>query len=272
MSSKLDLLIGAGIGPRLSLLFIVGLILMVVLAGLTSVDPQAISDDVLDPPSFAHWLGTDDLGRDVLANIIYGSRVSLAVGLAASAAAGLIGVLLGSIAGYYGGSSDAIFIRITEFLQVIPKFILAALVVALAGPGLSRVILIIAILSWPQAARIMRGEVMRIRQSEYVDAARCLRYSEAHILSREIIPNAIGPTLAIATLIVAQAILLEAALSFFGLSDPSVPSWGRLLEAGQKHLSEAWWLSVFPGLAIFLTVLSFNVLGDAFSKTMSPRG
>lgn len=268
---KLDPYIGDGAGARLSAAFIVLLFLGAAVSGLLPQDPLAITNDVLVEPSQAHWLGTDDLGRDVFANVVHGTRISLAVGMTASLAAAFLGIVLGGVAGYFGGYPDVALTRITEMLQVMPKFILAALVVAISGPGLSRVILVIAALSWPQAARIMRGEVLRIRQSEYVDAARCFRYSEMRILFGEVIPNAVGPTLAVATLVVAQAILLEAALSFFGLSDPGTPSWGRLLEGGQKHLSEAWWLSAFPGMAIFLTVLSFNVLGDAITRALSPK-
>lgn len=270
--SKLESYIGDGVGARLSAAFIVLLLLGATIAGLLPLDPRAITNDVLQEPSSAHWLGTDDLGRDVFTNVVHGIRISFAVGMTASAVAAFLGIVLGGVAGYFGGYLDIALTRTTEMLQVMPKFILAALVVAISGPGLSRVIVVIAALSWPQAARIMRGEVMRIRQSGYVDAARCMRYSEVHILFKEVIPNAVAPTLAVATLVVAQAILLEAALSFFGLSDPGTPSWGRLLEAGQKHLSEAWWLSAFPGMAIFLTVLSFNVLGDAITRALSPKG
>lgn len=272
MKHKLSSYIGDSLGARCSAGLIALLILAMATANLLQIDPRAISNEVLIGPTAAHWFGTDDLGRDVFANIVYGTRVSMSVGVVASLVAAIIGITFGGIAGFFGGVYDVVLMRVSELLQVMPKFILAALVVALSGPGLSRVILVIALLSWPQAARIMRGEVLRIRQSEYIDAARCLRYSEWEILFREAIPNAVSPTLAVATLVVAQAILLEAALSFFGLSSPGTPSWGRLLQAGQEHLSEAWWLSAFPGIAIFLTVLAFNVLGDAISRTLRPKG
>ena len=161
--------------------------------------------------------------------------------------------------------------RIAEVFQVVPSFILAAVIVALSGPGLTRVVSVIALLAWPQAARLMRGEVMRVKGLEFVDAVRCLGVREPVILATEVIPNALAPVLAAGTLIVAQAILLEAALSFLGLSSADLVSWGRMLNSGQRFLYNAWWLSVFPGAAIFLTVLAFNLLGDAVGAALNPR-
>jgi peptide/nickel transport system permease protein len=234
-------------------------------------DPQQISNEVMQAPSFAHLLGTDELGRDVLAGIVHGVEVSLTVGFAAALAATLIGVVIGATAGYWGGFFDLLVMRIAEVFQVVPSFILAAVIVALSGPGLTRVVSVIALLAWPQVARLMRGEVMRIKALEFVDAVRCLGVREPVILATEIIPNALAPVLAAGTLIVAQAILLEAALSFLGLSSADLVSWGRMLNSGQRFLYNAWWLSVFPGTAIFLTVLAFNLLGDAVGAALNPR-
>jgi len=161
--------------------------------------------------------------------------------------------------------------RVAEIFQVMPGFILAAVIVALVGPGFLRVVGVIVLLAWPQTARVMRGEVLRIRQLEFVDASRCIGMKELSILLFEIVPNAIGPAVALSTLTVAQAILLEAALSFLGLSSPDVVSWGRMLNSGQRFLFEAWWLSLFPGTAIFVTVLAFNVLGDSITDILSPK-
>lgn len=255
-----------------SLAFILGLVLLALVVPLASGrDPGAISPDVMSPPGTEHWLGTDDLGRDVLAGMIQGIQVSLTVGFVAALAATLIGIALGATAGFFGGRTDIALMRFTEMFQVMPSFILAAVIVALAGPGLTRVIVVIAILAWPQAARVMRGEVLRVRQLEFVDAARAVGYANWPILVREVVPNAIGPVLAVGTLTVGQAILLEASLSFLGLSSADLISWGRMLNSGQRFLFNAWWLSFFPGAAIFLTVLAFNLLGDAFGAALNPR-
>jgi peptide/nickel transport system permease protein len=235
------------------------------------VDPLKISDEALKAPSAEFLLGSDELGRSVLLHMVYGARVSLTVGLLAALAATVIGVLVGSVAGFIGGRLDTLVMRVTEIFQVMPTFILAAVVVALAGPGELRIIFVIAVLSWPQTARLIRGEVLRIKQLDFVDAARCLGIRESRILAFEIIPNALAPVIALATLTVAQAILLEAALSFFGLSSPDVISWGRILNSGQRFLYQAWWLSVFPGLAIFLTALSFNLFGDCVRSALGPQ-
>jgi peptide/nickel transport system permease protein len=234
-------------------------------------DPLAIGDNPMVKPGGDHLLGTDDLGRDVLAELVYGVRVSLFVGCIAAFAATVMGTLIGAIAGYVGGWLDTTIMRIAEFFQVMPTFILAVVIVALMGPGLLRVVAVIALLSWPQTARVARGEVLRVSQLDFVNGVRCLGVSEWRILVGEIMPNAIGPVLALGTLIVGYAILLEASLSFLGLSSPDVVSWGRILSVGQRFLFSAWWLSVFPGLAIFLTVLAFNLFGDALGDILNPR-
>lgn len=234
-------------------------------------DPHEISSEVMLPPSAAHLLGTDELGRDVLLGIIHGIRVSLTVGFAAALGATVIGILVGAMAGFYGGLLDLVFMRVSEVFQVVPSFILAAVIVALSGPGLSQVVAVIALLAWPQVARLMRGEVMRVKQLEFVDAVRCLGIRESAILAGEVVPNALAPALAAGSLIVGHAILLEAALAFFGLSSVDIVSWGRMLNSGQRFLFNAWWLSVFPGAAIFVTVLAFNLLGDALGSALNPR-
>ena len=244
---------------------------MLVLEVIPGSDPHDITSAVMQPPSAAHTLGTDELGRDVLFGILHGIRVSLTVGFAAAFGATAIGIVVGATAGFYGGVLDLLFMRVSEIFQVVPSFILAALIVALSGPGLPQVVAVISLLAWPQVARLMRGEVMRLKHLEFVDAVRCLGTREFTILASEIIPNALAPALAAGSLIVGQAILLEAALSFFGLSSAEIISWGRMLNSGQRFLFNAWWLSVFPGAAIFLTVLAFNLLGDALGSALNPR-
>ena len=263
--------LGYRAGP-LALLYVAALVLIAVMAQfLPGLDPHRISDEVMRAPSFAHPLGTDELGRDVATGILFGTQVSMTVGFAAAIAATLIGVGVGAVAGYYGGLLDTLVMRIAEIFQVVPSFILAAVIVALSGPGLTRVVAVIALLAWPQIARLMRGEVLRIKELEFVDAVRCLGVREPIILATEVIPNAVAPVLAAGTLIVAQAILLEAALSFLGLSSADLISWGRMLNSGQRFLYNAWWLSLFPGMAIFATVLAFNLLGDAIGSALNPK-
>ena len=256
----------------LSLAFILFLLVLAAVGPtLYHTDPFGLTMDIAQAPSGAHLLGTDDLGRDVLAGMLEGVKISLIVGFSAALAATVFGIVIGSIAGFAGGWLDLIIMRVAEFFQVMPSFILAVLIVALIGPGLTRIVLVIAVLSWPQTARFARAEVLRVSQLDFVNAVRCLGISNVRILFTEILPNSVGPALAVSTLIMAQAILLEASLSFLGLSSPDVISWGRMLSAGQNYLSTAWWLSVFPGLAILLTVLAFNLLGDALADVMNPR-
>ena len=251
----------------------IGMMIFVMLAAelLPGPDPHAISPEVMLSPGAAHLLGTDELGRDVLLSIVHGIKVSLSVGFAAALGATVIGIIIGSAAGFYGGAVDLFFMRVSEIFQVVPSFILAAVIVALSGPGLLQVVAVISLLAWPQVARLMRGEVMRIKQLEFVDAVRCLGVKESTILATDIVPNALAPALAAGSLIVAHAILLEAALSFFGLSSVDIISWGRMLNSGQRFLFNAWWLSVFPGAAIFATVLAFNLFGDALGSALNPR-
>ncbi|HEY4201289.1 MAG TPA: ABC transporter permease [Devosiaceae bacterium] len=252
-------------------IYVATLVLVAIAAQFSGIDPTTISNTTLAPPSAAHWLGTDELGRDVLTGLVFGIQVSLVVGFVAALAATTLGILIGGLAGFFGGILDIALMRLTELFQVIPTFILAAVVVALSGTGLTRVIIVIAILAWPQPARVMRGEVMRIKQLEFVEAVRCLGYREARILFTEVIPNALSPALAVGTLLVGQAILLEAALSYFGLGSPEVISWGRMLNSGQRFLSNAWWLSFFPGIAIAVTILAFNLVGDAIARALNSR-
>lgn len=234
-------------------------------------NPHLLSDDAFAPPSAQFLFGSDELGRSVAANLAHGTRVSLTVGFFAAIMATGLGILIGSAAGFYGGWIDVVVMRISEFFQVIPSFILAAVIVAMTGTGLAQIIAVVGMLAWPQVARVMRGEVLRVKQLEFVDAVRCLGISERHVLFGEVIPNAVAPVVAVGTLIVGQAILVEASLSFLGLSSAELVSWGRMLNSGQRFLFNAWWLSFFPGAAIFLTVLAFNLLGDALGAVLNPR-
>jgi peptide/nickel transport system permease protein len=272
----------AGLRQRLlrrptTLLALTFLVLLVALAlfapAVTAYDPLSGGDNSLLPPlSPDHWLGTDDLGRDLWARIIYGSRISLTVGIASAAFAVMVGVIVGALAGYFGGRLDTLLMRIAEFFQTLPRFVVALIVIALFGTSVFKMILVIAALSWPQLARVVRASVATLAQSQFVDAARVAGMGHGAIIVREILPNAAAPIIVLGSLDIAMAILIEASLSFFGLGDPNHVSWGAMLNDAQQYLRTAWWMSAFPGLAIALTVLSFNVLGDALNDALNPRG
>ncbi|MCK0150160.1 ABC transporter permease [Marivita sp. S6314] len=216
-------------------------------------------------------LGTDALGRDVLSGLFHGARVSLLVGLVSTVVALAIGIPIGALAGYYGGMVDDALMRFTEFFQTIPSFALAIVLLAIFQPTLSYVILAIAIVSWPPVARLVRGEVLSLRNREFVEAATLSGQSNLRIILQQVLPNALPPIIVLASLMVATAILLESSLSFLGLGDPNVMSWGYMIGAARTVLRTAWWLSFIPGLAILLTVLSLNLIGEGLNDALNPR-
>jgi peptide/nickel transport system permease protein len=216
-------------------------------------------------------LGTDALGRDVLSGLFHGARVSLLVGLVSTVVALAIGIPIGAAAGYYAGVADDALMRFTEFFQTIPSFALAIVLLAIFQPTLSYVILAIAIVSWPPVARLVRGEVLSLRNREFVEAATLSGQSNLRIILRQVLPNALPPIIVLASLMVAQAILLESSLSFLGLGDPNVMSWGYMIGAARTVLRTAWWLSFIPGVAILLTVLALNLIGEGLNDALNPR-
>ena len=216
-------------------------------------------------------LGTDALGRDIATGLIYGARVSLMVGLVSTAVALLIGVPLGALAGYFGGLVDDLAMRFTELFQTVPSFALAIVLVAILQPSLSSIVLAIAIVSWPPVTRLVRAEVLSLRGRDYVLAAKTVGQTTPRIIFTQVLPNTIAPIIVMASLMVASAILLESSLSFLGLGDPNLMSWGYMVGAGRTRLIEAWWISFFPGLAIFLVVLAFNLVGDGLRDALDPR-
>jgi peptide/nickel transport system permease protein len=227
---------------------------------------------IAQAPSSAHWLGTDDLGRDVLSRIIYGSRVSLQVGAISVVIAVVFGAVLGLLSGYVGGVVDEVIMRFVDSVQAFPGLILALGLTAALGPSIRNVMIAIGFISSPTIARLARAQTLSIRESEYVAAARVSGASASRIISRHIWPNATSPIIVQATLLVATAIVTEASLSFLGVGvQPPTPSWGSMLRTGSQYLEVAPWLAFAPGVAIFLTVLSFNFIGDGLRQVLDPR-
>ncbi|WP_160121663.1 ABC transporter permease [Rhodovarius lipocyclicus] len=216
-------------------------------------------------------LGSDSLGRDVAAGIAHGARISLMVGAVSTLASLCIGVSLGALAGYLGGWVDDAVMRFTEFFQTIPSFVFAILLVAIFTPTITSVVFAIAVVSWPPVARMVRAEFLSLRSREFVQAAEVLGKSRLAIVVTDILPNALSPIVVLSSLMVASAILLESALSFLGLGDPNLMTWGFLIGSGRSVIRLAWWMSVFPGLAIFLTVLALNLVGEGLSDALNPR-
>jgi peptide/nickel transport system permease protein len=227
---------------------------------------------VTEGPSSTHWLGTDDLGRDVLSRLIFGARVSLQVGLIAVGIAVGVGTTLGVVAGYVGGYTDEVIMRINDALQAFPSLVLALAITAALGPSASNAMIAIGVVSTPIMARLARGQTLTVRENDYVSAARTLGARPRRIVARHILPNVIAPIIVQATLLVAVAIIIEASLSFLGVGvRPPTPTWGGMLRTGQQYLGVAPWLGFVPGVAIFLTVLSFNFLGDGLRRALDPR-
>jgi peptide/nickel transport system permease protein len=224
------------------------------------------------PPSGEHLLGTDILGRDVLSRIIFGSRVSLKVGFVAVGLATLIGLIVGSSAGFYGGWVDLVLMRLVDLMLCFPSFFLILAVIAILEPSIWIIMVVIGLTSWMGVARLVRAEFLSLRQREFVVAARALGASNFRLIVRHMLPNALAPVMVSATLGVAGAILTESALSFLGLGvQPPTPSWGNILTAGKDNIEIAWWLSLFPGLAILITVMSYNLLGEGIREAIDPR-
>lgn len=223
------------------------------------------------PPFGEYLLGTDSLGRNLAAGIAYGARTSLAIGVLATFFAVVVGIVVGGVAGYYGGWLDDLLMRVTEFFQTIPYFVFAIVLVAILSPSLGNIILAVAIVSWPPVARLVRGEFIALRNREFVEASLCLGTSDWAIIWHDILPNCLSSIIVTASLMVATAILTESALAFLGLGDPNVMSWGFMIGSGRTFLRTAWWLCAIPGIAILLTVLSINLVGESLNDALNPR-
>jgi peptide/nickel transport system permease protein len=234
-------------------------------------DPFDMVGRPSSPPSARFVLGTDVSGRDILAGLLHGARVSLLIGILASLGATLFGLIVGAIAGYYGRAVDTILMRCTDFFLTIPSFILAIVIIAIFRPSVATVTLAIAAVSWPQVARLARAEFIAHRDREYVLACRALGMSDFEIITRQILPNALPSLLVVSSLLVATSILTESGLSFLGLSDPNVISWGYMVGVGRTVLRVAWWMPAIPGIAILLTVLCINLVGEGLNEALNPR-
>jgi peptide/nickel transport system permease protein len=236
-------------------------------------DPSVIDiKNILIGPGFPHLLGTDDLGRDVLSRMLWGGRISLEVGFVAVGIATLIGILLGSLAGYYGGWVDSGIMRSVDIMLSIPTIFLVLAVIAILEPNIINIMIVIGLTSWMEPARLIRAEFISLKEREFVLAARAIGAGDGRIMLRHILPNGLSPILVSATMGIGGAILIESALSFLGLGvQPPTPSWGSLLSSGKDNIEIAWWLSAFPGLAILVTVLGYNLLGEGIRDALDPR-
>ena len=250
------------------------LFLVAVLASwISPYDPGRIQiKRVLEEPSAQHLFGTDSLGRDVLSRMIYGSRISLLVGFVAVGIATLIGIFLGSLAGYYGRWVDNLIMRFVDIMLCFPTFFLILAVIAFLEPSIWNIMIVIGVTGWMGVARLVRAEFLSLRERDFAVAEKALGAKDFRIIFRHILPNALAPVLVSATLGVAGAILTESALSFLGIGvQPPTPSWGNILTAGKDNIEIAWWLSLYPGMAILITVLGYNLLGEGIRDSIDPR-
>jgi peptide/nickel transport system permease protein len=260
-------------GPALcGLLVLVAVVVVALLAPtLYPRSPFEMVGRPFEPPFSGTLLGTDQLGRDVTAGVVHGARVTLLIGLVATLIAAALGVTLGGLAGYFGGWLDTALMRLTEIFQTIPFFLFAILLVAVLTPSVQSVVLAIAVVSWPPMARLVRGEFLSMRNREYVQACVAMGMGHRQIIMRHILPNSLSAIIVTGSLMVATAILIESALSFLGLTDPNVMSWGFIIGAGRTVLRTAWWVCAIPGIAILLTVMAINLVGDGLNDALNPR-
>ncbi len=235
-------------------------------------DPYQLSSELRKPPSSEHWFGTDTVGRDLFARLVYGARVSLTVGISAALIATVVGVIMGALAGFYGGWIDAFIMRVTDILLAFPYIVLAIAIISVIGRGQSTVILVLGLLGWLAIARVLRSSFLQIKQMEYIEAARATGASNVRIMFRHMLPNAIQPVIVYSTLFVGAAVLSEAALSFLGIGiQEPTPAWGLMVNQGRKFLTSAPHLLLFPGAAIFLMVLAFLFVGDGLRDALDPK-
>ena len=257
----------------LGLSILISVLFMAAIAGVIYPnDPFSLAGKPLSGPGLNGFLlGSDSLGRDVASGIAHGAKTSLLIGLIATLAAVFIGIIFGAFAGYYGGRIDDVLMRITEVFQTIPSFVFAILLVAIMKPSIESIVIAITVVSWPGVARLVRAEFLSLKNREFVQACHTLGMGDVRIMLREILPNCLSPIIVIGSLMVATAILIESGLAFLGLGDPNIMSWGFQIGAGRTMLRSAWWVCTFPGVAILVTVLAINLVGEGLNDALNPR-
>ena len=257
---------------------VIGLLLLIVIILLAILAPliypenpfKTVGKPLLEPFG-EFFLGTDRLGRDVAAGVVHGARTSILIASIATLLSVIFGTVIGSLSGYYGGQTDNLLMRFTEFFQTIPSFVFAIVLVAILQPSIQSIVIAITVVTWPPVARLVRGEFIAMRNREFVEACICLGMKDSVIIFREILPNVLSPILVTGSLMTATAILIESALAFLGLGDPNVMSWGFMIGSGREFLRTAWWLCAIPGIAILVTVLGINLVGEGLNDTFNPK-
>jgi len=261
---------------RMAVLGLFIIVLILIMASTASLfypdDPfRLVGKPLSGPFENGFLLGSDSLGRDVASGIVHGAKTSLLIGLIATLVSIFIGIFFGAFAGYYGGRLDDFLMRVTEIFQTIPSFVFAILLVAIMKPSISSIVIAIAVVSWPGVARLVRGEFLSLKNREFVQACHTLGMGDMSIMLKEILPNCLSPIIVIGSLMVATAILIESGLAFLGLGDPNIMSWGFQIGAGRTMLRSAWWVCTFPGIAILVTVLAINLIGEGLNDALNPR-
>ena len=257
---------------------VIGLVVLLAIILITLFGPMVYSIDPLDlagapftPPGADAWLGTDYLGRDILAGLIYGGRATLTVGGVAAIITIVIGVTVGAVSGFFGGAIDTALVKLTEFFQILPPLLFAMVLVTLFGQTLTTITIAIGVVSWPTAARLTRAEFLRLRNLDFVKASRAAGAGNGHLILRVVLPNALPPIIVSATLAIGVAILFEGGLSFLGLGDPNTMSWGLMIGQNRNYVLDGWWTVTFPGAAIFIAVLAISLIGDGINDAINPR-
>lgn len=263
----------AGISPlRTGLIFFTLILLVAIFApAIAPYDPMALTGDVLAAPGAGHVMGTDPFGRDLLSRVIYGTRTSLIIGFLAAGISGVVGIIIGAVSGYFGGKVDQIFTFIISIFDMTPVFFLILIVVAMFGGSIINVVIVIGLTTWTANARLMRAETVSLKNRVFVQAAQTIGEGKWRILLRHVIPNGIFPLIVNTTANISAAILMEASLSFIGLGDSTIISWGQIVFDGRSQLSSGWWVSTFGGLAIVLTAWSFFLIGDGLNRFLTPK-
>lgn len=258
---------------------VLGLVIILVLLFAIAITPfitpysplKTLVGEPFEDPSWKHPMGTDNLGRDTFSGVLYGARVSLFIGFLAAGTSTIIGIIVGMISGYYGGIVDDVLMRFTEMFMVMPRIFLAIILVAAFGTSIWNVIFVIGIMSWPGLARLVRAEYLSLKEKSFVEAARMLGASNLDIMVTEILPNALPPVIVNISIRIASAILLESGMSFLGVTDPNLATWGWMVSIARLYIRRAWWMITFPGLAIAFSALGFNLIGDGFNDAINPR-